>query len=87
MNFRAINKTVVIKPIRVVHEQHGFEVNQTLDIVRFHYGEVVASSKNNVVKCCDLVYYDGAAGSPLIHRDVEYLVMDEKDIKLIDDGK
>ena len=86
MGFRAINKTVVIKPIRVVHDQKGFEVNQSLSVVRFHYGKVLASSQNNVVKTNDFVYYDGAAGSPLLHDGEEYMVMDEKDIKLIEDG-
>ena len=87
MNFRAINKTVVVKPIRVVHEQKGFEVNQSLDLVRFHYGEIMVSSEQNIVKRHDKVYYDGAAGSPLIHENETYQVMDERDIKLIDDGQ
>lgn len=85
MKLRAINKTVVITPLRVVHETNGFEVKQSLDNVRYHYGEVVASSEHNVVKAGDKVYYDGAAGSPLIHENETYQVMDENHIKLIDD--
>lgn len=82
---RAINKTVVLKALRTTHKTKGFEVQDNLDMVRFHYGGVIASSELNEVKVGDKVYYDGAAGSPLIHDGETYLVMDENHIKIIDD--
>lgn len=86
-NLRAINKTVVVTPLRVTHESKGFEVKQSMDHARYNYGLVVASSELNVVAKGDKVYYDAAAGSPLIHEGETYQIMDEQHIKIIDDGQ
>lgn len=85
MKLRAINKTVIIKPIRTTHKVGGYEVKGGLDNVRFNYGEVVGSSVHNEVKAGDKVYYDAAAGSTLLHDDVSYVVLDEMGVKAIDD--
>lgn len=85
MKLRAINRTVIIKPIRTTHKVGGFEVKGGLDNVRFNYGQVVASSIHNEVKAEDMVYYDAAAGSTLLHENTSYIVLDEMGVKAIDD--
>lgn len=81
---RAINKTVVIKPIKTTHKVNGFVV-EGRDNVRYDYGEVVASSVHNEVKKGDKVYHDSAAGNTLLHENESFIVLDEIGVKLLDE--
>ncbi len=83
---KPINDTVVVKKLKDSHTtESGLDLYSDNNGIRFNYGEVIASSEQNVVKTGDKVYYDSVAGSKLMHEGDKFLVLRQRDIAIIDD--
>lgn len=83
---KPINNTVVVKTIKDHHQSDsGLELYSGNNEIRYNYGEVIASSERNVVKAGDKVYYDSIAGSKLLHDGQKLLILNERDIAIIDE--
>ena len=83
---RPINDTVVVKKIKDHHEtESGVELYSGNNSVRYNYGVVVSASDKTLLKSGDKVYYDSIAGSVLRHEGDKLLVLQERDIAIIDE--
>ena len=84
---KAINDTVVVKILRETHEAGGLQLHSSNNDVRYNLGEVITASPNTVLEDGDHVYYDGAAGSVLRHNGKKFLILRERDIRMIVDAE
>lgn len=85
MNLRPINTAVVLKKISDTEEYGGLETG-TGNEVRYHYGEIISSDVNNVVKAGDKVFYDSNYGTKKKIEGENLIFIKERHIEYIDES-
>ena len=84
---KAINDTVVVKILRESHDANGLQLHSSNNDIRYNLGEVIAASPNTVLEDGEHVYYDSAAGGVLRHNGEKFLLLREKDIRMVVDAE
>ena len=84
---RAINDTVIVKILKETHDASGLQLHSSNNDIRYNLGEVIEASPNTVLETGDHVYYDSVAGGTLRHNGEKFLLLRERDIRMVVDAE